>query len=391
LTLVHRAGLSFIFFYLTLAALIISPSILSARAVTPSYLPAVTPGQFAQYKVLKDSCQSLIPQVCTLLRTSLNDTSYTALQVVGVSTPSPPSVTLQLLSIFKNGTGAHRGALVNVATGASNVTLSSIAALSLGSNDYFLLAGGLVAPNQIWNIASAPKFNRTVNEIILGSSRNVNFLNYSAPGSYQGVGFREFLGFAFDQSSGFLVDINVSIRTIIPGTVNLDFEIAMVDNNVWGNAHMPDFSLGANPTRVSIVGDNSGNSIITLQRLYGYSGTVGLSATVAAGISCSFSTNSLVMGGSDRSTLSCKGSAGTYTVTVEGRGGYSTHNTAITFVVSALPKPTQPASNLSMPLVYGGIGIAGIAAALIAFLVFKRKNIRAGVAPGDTSLPSEQA
>jgi hypothetical protein len=44
-----------------------------------------------------------------------------------------------------------------------------------------------------------------------------------------------------------------------------------------------------------------------------------------------------------------------------------------------------------MPLVYGGIGIAGIAAALIAFLVFKRKNIRAGVAPGDTSLPSEQA
>jgi len=232
----------------------------------------------------------------------------------------------------------------------------------------------------------APKFNKTINEIILGSSRNVNFLNYSAPGLYQGVEFTEFLGFAFDQSSGFLIDINVSIRTFIPGTVNLDFEIAMVDNNVWGNAHVPDFSLSANPTSVSIVGDNSGNSTITLQRLYGYSGTVGLSATVAAGISCSFSTNSLVMGGSDRSTLSCKGPRGTYIVTVEGRGGYSTHDTAITFVVSAPPKPTQPASNLSMPLVYGGIGIAGITAALIAFLVFRRKNSRAGVAPGDTWL-----
>jgi hypothetical protein len=388
---VYKTNLPFVVFSITLIALAVSSSILPTHAVGPSYLPAVAPGQFAQYKVLKDSCQSLIPQVCTLLRTSLNDTSYTAVQVVGVSTPSPPSVTLQLLSIFKNGTGAHRGALVNVATGASNVTLSSIAALSLGSNDYFLLAGGLVAPNQIWNTAYSPKLNKTINEVILGSSRNVNFLNYSAPGSYQGVGFREFLGFAFDQSSGFLIDINVSIRTIIPGTVNLDFEIAMIDNNIWGNAHMPDFNLSANPTRVSIAGDNSGNSTITLQRLYGYSGTVSLSATVAAGISCSFSTTSLVMGGSDRSALSCKGSAGTYSVTVEGRGGYSTHDTAIAFVVSAPPKPTQPASNLSMPLVYGGIGIAGIAAALIAFLVFKRKSSRAGVAPGDTSFPSAQA
>jgi hypothetical protein len=388
---VYKTSLPFVVFSITLIALVASPSILPTHAVGPSYLPAVAPGQFAQYKVLKDSCQSLIPQVCTLLWTNLNDTSYTAVQVVGVSTPSPPSVTLQLLSIFKNGTGAHRGALVNVATGASNVTLSSIAALSLGSNDYFLLAGGLVAPNQIWNTASAPKLNKTINEVILGSSRKVNFLNYSAPGLFQGVGFTEFLGFAFDQSSGFLIEINVSIRTIIPGTVNLDFEIAMVDNNVWGNAHMPDFNLSANPTRVSIIGDNSGNSTITLHRLYGYSGTVGLSATVAAGISCSFSTNSLVMGGSDRSTLSCKGPPGTYTVTVEGRGGYSTHDTAITFAVSAPPKPTQPASNLSMPLVYGGIGIAGIAAALIAFLVFKRKSSRAGVAPVDTSLPSTQA
>jgi hypothetical protein len=44
-----------------------------------------------------------------------------------------------------------------------------------------------------------------------------------------------------------------------------------------------------------------------------------------------------------------------------------------------------------MPLVYGGIGIAGITAALIAFLVLRKKNSRTGVAPGDPSLPSAQA
>jgi hypothetical protein len=385
---VPRSDLSCIFFCLTLTALVFSPWILSARAVTPQYLPAATPGQLAQYKVLKDSCKSITPQVCTLLHTSLNDTSYSAVQVVEVSAPS---VTLQLLSIFKNGTAANKGALVNVATGASNVTLSSIPALSLGPNDYFLLAGGLVAPNQIWNTASAPKLNKTINEMVLGSSRNVNFLNYSAPGSYQGIGFREFLGFAFDQSSGFLIDTNVSIRTIVPGTVSLDFEIAMVDNNVWGNAHVPDFSLSANPTSVSIVGDSSGNSTIVLQRNYDYSATVSLSATVAASISCSFSSDSLAMGGSDRSILSCKGSPGTYNVTVEGRGGYSTHDTAITFMVTAPPKPTRPASNLSMPLVYGGIGIAGAAAALVAFLFFRRRNSGAGVAPGEAALLATRA
>jgi hypothetical protein len=330
--------------------------------------------------VLKDSCQSLIPQVCAALGTSLNDTTYAAVQVVGVS---GPAVTLQFLSIFKNGTGAHRGALVSVATGASNVT-----AFSLGSNDYFLLAGGLAAPDQIWNTVSAPKFNKTINEMVLGSSRNVNFLNYSAPSSYLGVPFLESLGFAFDQSTGFLIDVNVSLRTIIPGTVKLDFEIAMVDNNVWGNAHVPDFSLSADPTSVNIAGNASGNSTITLHRLYGFSATVSLTAPASAsGISCSLSPSSLPMGGSDKSSLLCRSSSGTYTVRVEGNGGYSTHRTSITVTVKAGPLPSQPASSLSMPLVYGGIAVAAVVAALVAFFL-RRKPGRAGFLPSDGSPPA---
>ncbi len=71
-------------------------------------------GQFAQYKVLKDSCQSSIPGLCQQFETSLNDTTYAAVQVVEVS---GPAITLELISIYKNGTGAHQGAVVNVANG----------------------------------------------------------------------------------------------------------------------------------------------------------------------------------------------------------------------------------------------------------------------------------
>ena len=371
----RRSNLSKAVFCLTLVALVLSPSILSTRAVT-AYLPAAMPGQFAQYKVLKDSCQSSIPGICQSLATNLNDTAYAAVQMVGAS---GPSVTIQLISIYKNGTGARVGGLVNVATGASNIT-----AFTLSTSDYFLLAGGLEAPNRIWNILSAPTFNTTINEMILGSLRNVNFLNYSIPGSNMGISYSESVGLAFDQSSGFLIEINLSLRTTITGILALDFALGMVDNNVWRNAHMPDFDLSGDPTSVNIVGNTSGNSTIILHRLYGFSATVTLSTTVSASsISCSFSTNSLVMGSSDRSTLSCRGSPGTYNVRVDGNGGYSKHNTSITFTTSAAPTSPQPASILSMPLVYGGIGVAAMVAALVAFLFLRRRPSGAVVASGD--------
>ena len=379
----HRPNLSNIVLCATLFALVLSPSTLSTRAVT-AYLPSVTPGQFAQYKVLKDSCHSSILQICQSLGTSLNDTTYAAVQVVGVS---GTAVTLQLVSIFKNGTGEHAGALVDVATGVSNVP-----AFSLGARDYFLLAGALAAPDKIWNTLSAPTLNKTINEMVLGASRSVNFLNYSMSGSYLGVRYLEFDGFAFDQSSGFLVQINFSLRTIITGIAELDFVIVMVDNNVWRNAHMPDFGLSADPTSVSIVGDTSGNSAITLQRLYGFSATVKLSATASgSGISCSFSASSLPMGGSDTSVLSCRGFPGTYTVRVDGNGGYSVHNTSITVTLSATPLFAELISVLSMPLVYGGIGVAAVVTALASFLFLRRKPRAAGITPGDTSTPSTQA
>ena len=378
----HRSTLSNIVFCITLIALALSASILSTRAVT-AYLPAVVPGQFAQYNVLKDSCHSSIPQICQSLGTSLNDTTYSAVQVVGVS---GPAVTLELISIFKNGTGSHEAAIVNVATGTSNVTV-----FSQGVNDYFLLAGSLQAPDQIWNTPSARTITATSNEMVLGEMRTVNFLNFSVSGSQYGTTYSGPAGFAFDQSSGLLIDFNIKLSTTGTSTTMLDIAIRMVDNNVWRSAYLPDFDLRADPTSVNAAANTSGNSTITLHRLYGFTATVNLSTTTSANsLSCSVSPSRLPMGGSDTSTLSCKGFPGRYSVLVRGNGGYSVHNASITVTVSTAPIPLQPASILSMPLFYGGIGVAVIVA-LAAFVFLRRKPGGGVVAPSDASTPAVKA
>ena len=379
----RKSNLSNVVFCITLVALVLSPVLPSTRAVFP-YVPSVKSGQFAQYKILKYSCQSALPQICQSFETSLNDTTYAAIQIVGVSSPS---VTLQLISVYKNGTGGHVGGLVNVETGASNIT-----AFSLGANDFFVLAGGLAAHDHIWNTLSAPTLNKTISEMVVGSLRNVNLLNYTVPGSYMGVGYLQSFNFTFDQSSGFLIEINSSLRTNVTGILELDFAIGMVDNNIWGTAHLPDFDLSVDPTTVNATGNTPANSTITLHRLYGFSATVSPSATPStSGVSCSVSPNSLTMGGPDTSTLSCRGSPGTYTIIVEGNGGYSKHSTPLAVTVSPGPVPTQPASTLSGPLLYGGVGIAAVVAALVAFLLLRRKPRGAGVAPSYPSTPATQA
>ena len=189
-----------------------------------------------------------------------------------------------------------------------------------------------------------------------------------------------------------MIDINSSVRTTIHGILELDFAISMIDNNVWRDAHIQDFDLAADSSSVNVAADTSGNSTITLHRLYGFTGTVSLSTTTSAsGLSCSVSPSSLPMGGSDTSTLSCRGSPGTYTVTVEGNGGYSVHSTSITVTLSAAPIPAQPASILSNPLFDGGIGIAAVVVTIAALVFLRRKPRSAVVVSGDASAPAVQA
>src|SRR2546425_2089472 len=274
------------FLCFTFVILVLSPSIPYVHATT-SYVPAVVPGNLAQYAVLYDTCQSTDPMVCQSMGNGLNDTQYAALQVVDVS---GPTVTLQLITVYKNGTGSHQGVSVNVDTGQSNIT-----AMGQGPpGDYFVLAENLLVTDHIWNNPTAPIFNSTSSEMVLGTSRQVNFLNFSSSFSFGGSSLSSSSGFAFDQQSGVFVEISFQyVTTGFAGDTTLKFAIGMVDNNIWGTAILPDFDLSANPTTVDIVGSATGTSTISLTRSNGFAATVKLTATPSSSsITCSLSSNS---------------------------------------------------------------------------------------------------
>jgi hypothetical protein len=300
----------------------------------------------------------------------LDDFDWGALRVVDVS---GTSVTLSIILVYKNGTATEDGALVDVATGMSNVTIFGTAT----PTNYFVLARGLEAPDPVWDTNDAPTLNKTLSQLVLGVSRGVNFLNFTTTYSYSGFSFSSSSGFAFDRESGVFIEIvSLLSGTGQYGSFQIEFAVRMVDNNIWLESSLPDFSLDANPATVNFDQGSLGTSTITITRTDGFSPTITLTATSSpATLNCSFSHRSLAAGSSDTSTLSCTGSPGTYTVTVTANGGYTSHEKPVTFVVasSTVPTPTQQASQ-QIPVLYVGTGIAGVIIVVLAALLLLRRK-----------------
>src|SRR5213594_2160998 len=103
---------------LFLAALVLSPTILPARGEI-AYTPGVIGGQWALYKQLYSNCIPY-PALCGSASSSLD---YGILEIVSVYNTQ---VTLNLVSVYANGTGTHQGVLVDVDTGSSNFTISPV-------------------------------------------------------------------------------------------------------------------------------------------------------------------------------------------------------------------------------------------------------------------------
>ena len=319
-------------FTMLVLAIMLSP-ILSVHAVT--YTPGVKQGDWSKYQVLFDSCTSQDPTVCeTFTPGSLANSDYGLLQVVGVA---GTSVTLSLLSVYKNGTSSHEGLLVDVSTGTINAT-----GPGMGSGDYFVLSTGLQKSDPIWNptyATTSPTLNETKSETLLGMSRMVNFLNYSSTFVYGPSSITTKFGFAFDQASGIFVEVSFFYSTTgAAGNSQVSFDIGMVDNNIWLNSNLPDYSLNLNPDTVSITGSATGTTSITLTRLYGFSATVSLKETPSSSsLRCSLSQNSLVAGASDSSSLSCQGSPGSFTVALQGNGSFILHTVTIAVNIASAP------------------------------------------------------
>src|SRR5437870_12170713 len=141
---------------LILATLVLSPTILPARGVI-GYTPGVIGGQWALYKQLYSNCIPYNPALCGPTSSSLD---YGILQIVSVYNTQ---VTLNLVSVYTNGTGTHQGILEDVLTGSSNFSISPIpqpVPFSLIVTAKNLHAGDNPNPQ------SPSKFNSTISETV---------------------------------------------------------------------------------------------------------------------------------------------------------------------------------------------------------------------------------
>ena len=109
---------------------------------------------------------------------------------------------------------------------------------------------------------------------------------------------------------------------------------------------VPDFTINANPTSLSVVQGAQGTSTITTTVSGGFNNAISLSASgVPAGVTVSFNPNPIAAPGSGSSTMTIAVDSstvpGTYPIAVTGNGGGIQHSTTVTLTVTAAPPPHQ--------------------------------------------------
>lgn len=100
-------------------------------------------------------------------------------------------------------------------------------------------------------------------------------------------------------------------------------------------ASIPNFTLTASPSTLTVTQGNTGTSTITVNPTFGFSGSVNLTASgLPSGVSASFNPDPATGSSTVTFTASSTASTGTWTVTVTGTSGSLTQKTKITLTVT---------------------------------------------------------
>src|SRR2546422_2266642 len=367
---------------LFLVTLVLSPTILPARGVT-SYTPGVTSGQWAEYKFSFHCAPD--PAICNSFNTFPQSEDYGLLQVISVH---GTQVILNIITVYQNGTGTHMGVSLDISTGYSNITTPL--GPQTGQGDFFLVAAGLQAHDHLFSSGDPRTFNETVTELVAGQQRTVNLLNNTitttTTSNYGSSTSTVSIRFYYDQQTGIFVKLVFAFSiTGSFGSSESELTMGMTDNNIWRTSVYPDFNLNTSPSTVNAAQASHANSTITISRNNGFSATVKLTTTSSSNsLTCILSTSKLANGGPDNSILSCNGPPGSYTVTITGDSGYTTHTSKVTINIA---NPTL-LDYVQTPAGYGGIAAAGIIIALLALVFTRRKRApQPTLGPSDTPIP----
>jgi len=164
-----------------------------------------------------------------------------------------------------------------------------------------------------------------------------------------------------------------------------------VSYNVTSTA---DFSITANPTDVAINPGTRGTSTITIGPLNGFTGTIVLTSVVSpGGLTCTLSPNSVVLGSSQSSALSCSGLGGTYKVTLTATSGSISHSVIVSFNIRDFTVTTNPATVAITPAVSGTSTITitslGGFTGTISLASLPSNGLTASLNPANVTLPPD--
>jgi hypothetical protein len=365
----------------------------------PYYVPGVSAGQWATYRQLYLRCTPPNPAICSSQSVNLD---YGLLIVESIQNDQV-TLNLNLATVNADGTGSHVGGLVDVATGYSNLTLPSLP-IQVPPN-FLVVAGNLHEGESLWN--SAPyTINKTISANIAYHDRMVNEYNHTVTSIistfYGQISTNTTTVFQFDQQTGLLARFIFRISSYVPGyppgsppsTSESEFAFGMVDNNIWTSppdTSYPDFAISIQPPTISTVQYSTATTTVMISRVHHPSpeinATITLTvATSSSSLSCTLTEYRMVKSNTDPSTsqLSCFGPPGTYTVTVTGDSGYSTHSAEAKINIgSASPSTSSSTSTirtfipsfllfLLSPYTYIAVAAAGIIT-LLAILLIRRK------------------
>src|SRR3989454_1891469 len=143
----------------------------------------------------------------------------------------------------------------------------------------------------------------------------------------------------------------ITTLTLIPAIISLAFL------NL-GAAQTADFTITATPATITVAAPGSGTSSIIVTAVNGFAGTVSLTDTVSAGLTCSMSPSAVTLnGGTATATIFCSSSVcATYTVTITGTSGSLSHSTTVTYNFTCPSAPPECASGVGIDLSTGTNG-----------------------------------
>jgi hypothetical protein len=199
-----------------LALTVFFASVAPIRAT--DYNPGVSTGQWIKY----DGIQA----VGAFAISDANNTDWMKMEVTQVS---GKNVTLHMTAQYTNGTAADEmGLNVNVETGWSNESDTN--------GNFFLIAGNLQEGDTLpgLDIGFGPmKVNKTETRTYLSTSRTVNIVNTTI---YE-AGVMDYRSLQiYDQTSGMLLEINVSMVNTMMPTANMAFAFSTTETSFFGTS-----------------------------------------------------------------------------------------------------------------------------------------------------------